>query len=200
MLNKDILNDKYSIFLPNGNKEAFIKECNDLKAKLDFKVINQNYPVLLYMSTGRRAISYLMSVNYSLQANKILDFEVISGQTFNKNHFAIEKERDSELIDSIYHTPLLFLTLTETDVSYQYLMEQLIDMIDFRYRNGRKTVVMYNIIGGNHLVKSKQIYDHFNYEGYSVLQVAHNIVTGHSVTNNLNKVKPTTKQGVKRII
>lgn len=195
-LSKVVLNEKYKHFI--RDTESFREDVRALNDIIDFNTIDISKPLLIYIKARRDPLYYLIGVQYSLRSKRVLDYVAISGSTFNREHFATEKERDQTLYDKMFNGELLYIILSDNEIGNEYMITQLLDLIDYRERSKRKTVITFETTGSNNYVgKTKVISDHFIANGYGTLNTSNGITTQHSATS----VKTSTRKTVKgRII
>lgn len=191
MLSKELLNNKYSKFLPTTDKEPeFIKGLEQIKKSINLQNLNQCIkPLLVYSNVNQNPLFYLLAVNYSLQQDRVLDYVSVRAQTFVRQHFA-DKERDTELYDSIYYTDLLFITLTQADYTSEYMESLIHDLVEFRHNRNTYTVVCYEVIDKTdktYLGQTKNLRQIFGNRGYGIIDLIQDITTQHSVVKG-NKV------------
>lgn len=201
-INIRVLNERYSALLPKKDIDKFAETLNSLKKKLNFELINENKPLLIYSRNMRNELYYLLSLNYSVQKGRVLNYVVVTGQTFVREHFA-DKEKDLTLYDSIYNDDIVYVSLNEDDYTSEYLESLLSDLIEYRYRNNKITVITYDVLQGNrYLTQTNKLNTFFRSSGYTIIDLVQ-ITSKHSATtnNNNNKNDTDVKQGrARRII
>lgn len=193
MINKNLFNERYEAFIPKGDTQTFIKDLDKIKTSLNFELINTLKPLLIYSINKRNEIYYLLGFNYSLQKRKVLNYTVITGATFTRQHFA-DADKDMELHDNIYYGDLLFISLSQNDYMSEYMENLLIDLIEFRNNRNKLTVITYDVVNSakNHIVQTKKLNDHFASSKYSIIDTITNksaITSKHSETTQ-KTVKP----------
>lgn len=144
MLNKVLLNNKYSNFI-SDNKSKFIEEVDELKSMIDFSSI-KNKSLLVYNKNKRNQLIYLFSIYNSLLKDRILDYTVITGQSLINQHFLSESMRDNNLYDGLHYDDLAFIILSQFDYTSEYLESLIIDLIEFRSNMGKITIVLYDVL------------------------------------------------------
>lgn len=188
MLNIHLLNDKYKNLIPQNDIDNFIIETHKLKQRLNFNLINELKPLLIYNRNQRNQLYYLLSVNYSLQLDKILNYTVITGQTFTRQHFAND-EKDKELYDNTYYDDLVFISLSQSDYTSEYMENLIIDLVEFRARNNKITVITYDLLSStNYQTQTRKLSEYFAANKYTIMDLS----IGQPTTKST--VKQTTKQ------
>lgn len=203
MISKDILTNKYGKLIENMDYNVLMTELNQIKPMLDMGILSRQIPILIYTQVNRNALYYLLGVTYSLIRDKVLDYEVVSGQTFIREHFA-DSDRDQVLYSSIYYTELLFLSLTQADYTSEYMETLIQDLVEFRARAGRLTIISYGITPSNntYIVQTKKLREFMDSNNYGVLTLnKKGITTEHSETNSSDKTKtPKGRPRPRRIV
>lgn len=181
-LNMRVLNERYKNLIPVNNLDVFANNINNIKKRLDLDLINTLKPVLIYTRNALNELMYLMSVNYSLQKTRVLNHIVVSGQTLTRQNFA-DGDKDRELHEDTYYEEVLYITLSQTDSLSEYMENILIDLIDFRQRNRKQTVIIYDVMQGvKPTTQTKRLEDFMKSRQY-IIQDTISVVTTHSATN-----------------
>lgn len=168
MLNKNILNNKYKQLI-SLNTKKFIEDVNMVKSRLALDELDKR-PLLIYSKNLRNPVYYVLCMYNSLKEDRILDYQVITGQTFINQHFMSEDQRDNQLFNSVYYSDIAFISLSEFDYTSDYLENLLIDLVEFRQNRGSMTVISYDIIGSsnNYSALTKKLHSYFSASGYQI--------------------------------
>lgn len=179
MININIFNDRYKKLIPDTNREHFTNEVNSIKSSFDLQELRSNNSVLLYSKRSRAALIYMLSLNYSIGLDKILNYEVISSTTYERQHF-LNNDRDDELYESVYYCDILYITMS-TDERLTELMEKLlIDIVEFRDKAERITIIHVDTsFGGTPNVKLER---HFQQSDHLIVKDT-SFTTQHSAVS-----------------
>lgn len=203
MLNINLLNDRYGTFIPEKDSDTFAKEVTEIKNSLNLELINELKPLLIYSRNKRNELLYLMGITYSLIKKRVLNYTVITGATFTRQHFATSSERDHELQDDTYYGDLLYILLSQNDYGSEYMENLIIDLIDFRHQQGKVTVVIYDTNGStkNPLTVTQKLNSYFANNKHTIQELTP-ITTQHSAVKGSQKhnLANTTKANKRRIV
>jgi hypothetical protein len=168
MINKDMLAKKYKDFV-SEDKQKFIEQLNFIKSKINVEAL-QNRPLLIYSQNKRNALYYVLAIYYSLKNEKLLNYEVVTGQTLINQHFATSTDKDHELHERVYYTDLTFINLSQYDYSSEYLESQIIDLVEFRNRQKKLTIISYDVMnsGQNYINLTKKLHAYFVSNEYQI--------------------------------
>lgn len=202
MLSKTLLNEKYKVFLPlEEHHQQFLKDLQQLKDMMNLEQINKtNAPLLIYTNQQLKPLYYLMCVNYSLRANRILDYLSIRAQTFIRQHFA-DSERDQELYDKIYYTDVLFVVLSQADYTSEYLETLLQDLVTFRASMNTHTILIYEVLDKtdrSYMGYTKKLRNYFEAQRNPVIDLISGITTQHNATTHTKIQGQGTTQAQKQ--
>lgn len=168
-MNLDLVKDKYKAFV-SKDKDKFIEELSLIK-KHDKSFTNNDMPVLIYSKNHRNALYYFLCVKYSLEADRILDYAVTTGQTYIDQHF-MNDDKDKSLYDSLRYSDISFISLSQFDYTNQYLENLLIELVEFRKAQGRITIISFDIIDSFTYEKTTaKLYNYFVSNNYPIINM-----------------------------
>lgn len=173
MLNINILREKYSKFVPVDNVDNFIKDTETIKNSKHIKNLKHYIPALVYEVNKRDALFFTLGIMFSLEKGRVLDYTVITGQTFSREHFADKGDKDIELNNLIYSNDILFISLSEFDYTTQYLESLIVDLIEFRKDRNLITVIHFDIVNNNNYANTTKILkQYFESNKYQVIHMS----------------------------
>jgi len=195
MLNKETLKNKYKDLVLE-NKEKFLEETKFIYSKLNLKALSEA-PLLIYSQNKRNALYYILSINYSLKRERILDYAVITGQTLINQHFMKDENRDNQLYQNVLYSDITFLSLSQYDYTNEYLESQIIDLIEFRKMNKKLTIISYDIMnsGQNYIHLTKKLHAYFLSSQFQIVDL-----TGNKNSFDKPEVGSATPAKRKRIL
>lgn len=195
MINKDLLNSKYKDFV-SEDKQKFLNELNFIKSKIKIEAL-RNRPLLIYSQNKRNALYYILSIYYTLKSDKLLNYEVVTGQTLINQHFATANDKDYNLHERIYYTDLTFINLSQYDYTSEYLETQIIDLVEFRKRNKKMTIISYDVMnsGQNYINLTKKLHAYFAANEYQIVDITSGTKsTPFDKTDHTSSKKPEIKK------
>ena len=201
MLNKLMLKERYKDLVLE-DREKFLAELNFIKEKINLHNLSRQ-PLLIYSQNKRNALYYILSVFYSLKADRILDYTVVTGQTLINQHFATEKERDADIYTGIYYDDITYISLSQYDYTSEYLESLIIDLIEFRRQNKKLTIISYDVMssGSQYVSMTKKLHSYFLSSQFQIVDISKtgktpfDKVSKEAVENppKQNPTKPTHK-------
>lgn len=143
MINKETLTKKLDYLVPN-NKEQFKVDLSIIKKLLIDNKPNYKKPLLVHSTINKNAIFYMVTVYFSLQADKILNFLITTGQNIITQHFLDNENKDMDFNSRLYYDDILFISISQVDYTSNYLESIIIDLIETRQFNNKATVIVYD--------------------------------------------------------
>jgi hypothetical protein len=143
-MNKNMLNKKYKDII-SYDKEQFVRDVNKAKAGLNLNDLGEA-PLLVYTDNKRQAIFYTLCMYHALRTQRILDYSIQSGRFIVDQAFKTVENRDMKMYDEAYYNDILFITLTQYDLTNDYINSILLDLVEFRTNQHKVTVVLYDIM------------------------------------------------------
>lgn len=166
-MNKLILADKYSK-LVGFDKERFKSDVKEVTNKLN--KVNVPDISMIYSKGKRDAIFYSICIRLALRSNRLLDYTVVTGQTFMNQHF-LNGERDMELYDSVMYGDITFISLSQADYTGEFLESLLIDLVEFRKGLQKPTFIIYDTIDDDYMIRTKKLKEHFDNSYYGSINL-----------------------------
>lgn len=142
-LNKQTLAHKLETLVPT-NKERFKADSEAIRQVLIKEKPEYRKPLLIHSTAPKPAVFYMITIYFSLQQNKILDYLITTGQNIITQHFLDNENRDMSYYSRLYHDDILFITISRADYTSDYLESLIVDLVETRSYSGKSTVVIYD--------------------------------------------------------
>jgi hypothetical protein len=194
MLNTQILNNKYNSLI-SVDKKAFAANLKLIRSNISLKELDKD-PILCYINPkyNKNALYYTLAVFHSLREYKVLSYAIITGQTLINQHFLSEDKRD-DIYEEIFYNDIAFISLSEFDYTSDYLEALLIDLIEFRQRKGKLTVISYDVLApskGSYKVFTKNLRAYMQANSYKILDMTSTLASSFSAPTTSTQI---TKKG-----
>lgn len=144
-INKETLAKKLEQLVPT-DKEQFKLDLERLKAILVEAKPSYKKPLLIHSTMSKSAVFYMIVTYFSLQAGKILDYVITTGQNIITQHFLDNENKDMDFNSKLYYDDILFISISQIDYTSDYLESLIVDLIETRQFNGKATVIVYDLM------------------------------------------------------
>lgn len=140
----------------------------DTLLKIDFSSLDYKRPILVYSDIDKSAIYFTFCIYMALKENRLLDYNIITGQSLINQHF-MNENKDYELYNRLYYGDITFISLSSFDYTSEYLESLIIELVEFRNNLNKTTIITYEL--GNEQFKATKLNNYFSSNNYTIIDL-----------------------------